>query len=191
MRFAEGMLIEDNPFPTNMIQHKAGSVSTARDDPANVKTVAKVIQDTVHLVEVKPKPADNVVIKVGDVECSAGRKDSHLRTYKPKDNVVDGEWHDGHKDPQPCHIPKPAVTFGQLLAKYERLRRVDRRRAQQQRTTDTSRTGNTGGFPIGPGSQYPFWLFCMKEGLFPLPQGRAYPLMHDFHGGCNILKFTS
>ena len=125
------MLIEDNPFLVDMLQHKAGSASITRDDPTNIKIMAKVIQDTVHLVEVKPKPVDSVVVKVGDVECSVGRKDSHLWTYKPKASTVNGKWHDGRENLQPRRIPKPAVTFGQLLAKYERLRRADKRQAQQ------------------------------------------------------------
>ena len=82
------MLIEDNPFLTNMLQHQQGSASAAKNDLASVKTMARTIKDAVPPMKSKPEPASSIVIKVGDVECSAGRKDSHLRTYKPKADVV-------------------------------------------------------------------------------------------------------
>ena len=138
------MLIEDNPFPVNMLLHEEGSATASKDNPAstnttkmllytegwaaasrddpasastNVKTTTRPIEDEIHPITVKLEPANNIVFKAGDMECSAGKNNSHIRTYKPKANIIDGKWHDGRKDLQPRRIPKPAVTFGQLLAK--------------------------------------------------------------------------
>ena len=134
---------KDNPFPTNMLQNQEGLASATKDDLVGIKTVAEPIKDTVQPMEVIPELANSVVVRVGDVECSAGQKNPHVWTYKPKADVADGKWRDDHKDSWPRHVPKPAVTFDQLLAKYERLGRANRCRAEQRRIADTGRTGNT------------------------------------------------
>ena len=75
-----------------------GLVSVPKDDLTSAETSTKPTKDAVHPIKVKPKPADSVVIKAGDAKCSAGEQDSHLWTYKPRADVVDGKWHDGRKD---------------------------------------------------------------------------------------------
>ena len=88
------MLIEDNPFPMNMLLHEEGLATTPKDDPTgtsiDVKTATRPIEDEVHPIAVKTEPANGVVFKVGNVECITGRNNSHLRTYKPKASTVDG-----------------------------------------------------------------------------------------------------
>ena len=84
------MLIEENPFPANMLQHEAESATSSKDD-SSTKTVDRPTEETVYPIKVEPVPANNVVIKVGDVECNAGGRNSHLRTYRPKADVINGE----------------------------------------------------------------------------------------------------
>ena len=123
------MLIEENPFPANMLQCKAESAAS-EDDSDNTKTVDRPTEDVVHPIKVEPTLA-TIVVKISNMEFNASGGNSHLRTYKPKADVVDGKWRDGH--PQPRRVRKPAVTFSQLLAKYERLGRKEKRRAQENK----------------------------------------------------------
>ena len=149
------MLIEDNPFPMNMLQHEAESSTSAKGDSSGTKTGERPTGDTGNPIQVA-KPLASIVVKVGNLECNANGGDTHLRTYRPKAHAVDGQWHSGSEDRRPRRAPKPAVTFSQLLAKYERLGRQERRgihepianRARIQRVST---------------EQCPFWLFCESQ----------------------------
>ena len=99
------MLIEENPFPTNMFQTES---ATEKDDSDNAKTQNGPIDDTAPTTDAEPVPA-SVVVKIGNLECNANGGNSHLRTYKPKAGIADGKWHDGHLRPR--RAPKSAVTF--------------------------------------------------------------------------------
>ena len=91
------MLIEENPFPMNMLQHEAESSTSAKGDSSNTKTEDRPTEDKVHPIQVK-KTLASIVVKVGKLECNADRGGAHLRTYRPKAHVVDGRWHNGRED---------------------------------------------------------------------------------------------
>ena len=116
------MLIEENPLLANMLHHEAELSILATSDSSNTKTGDRPTGDMVQPINVAP-PLASIVVKVGNLECNAGRGNTHLRTYRPKAHVADWKWHGSHEDRRPRRVQKPAVMFNQLLAKYERLRR--------------------------------------------------------------------
>ena len=91
------MLIEENPFPANMLQHEAESSTSTKGDSSSTKTRERLTGDTVHPIQVT-KPLASIVVKVGDLERNANGGGTHLRTYRPKAHAADGKWHSGHED---------------------------------------------------------------------------------------------
>ena len=82
------------------LQHEAESSTSAKDDSSDTKTKDKPTEDAVHPIKVA-SPLASIIVKVGELECNAGEGGTHLRTYRPKAHVVDGEWHNGHEDRRP------------------------------------------------------------------------------------------
>ena len=145
------MPVKDDPSPTN-------------GGPGSVNT--DLSKDPVQPMEDMPEPTGDVVARMNGVKCSTCSKDSRRPTYRV--NIVDGKRRDDHRYSHPHRAQRPAVTFNQLLAKYEKLGRMTIRRAQHRKIADTDGAGSTCGHPMGPKDQCPVLLFCIKEG-FPLP----------------------